>query len=109
MNTSEESNTTASNVSPNTQLARKIIEQLSTVIDPELQSDIMSLQLVENLFVGEDGSVSYTFRPTSFACPYGVNLAMEIKKAIASVKGVTRQEIHIEGFVAAKELEELLN
>ncbi|MHB0855346.1 MAG: metal-sulfur cluster assembly factor [Rectinema subterraneum] len=109
MNTSEESNTTASNVSPSTQLARKIIEQLSTVIDPELQSDVMSLQLVENLFVGEDGSVSYTFRPTSFACPYGVNLAMEIKKAIASVKGVTRQEIHIEGFVAAKELEELLN
>jgi metal-sulfur cluster biosynthetic enzyme len=109
MSTSEKSDTSASNIPPRTQLARKIIEQLSTVIDPELQSDIMSLQLVENLFVGEDGSVSYTFRPTSFACPYGVNLAMEIKKAIASVKGVTRQEIHIEGFVAAKELEELLN
>jgi metal-sulfur cluster biosynthetic enzyme len=109
MSTSEKSDTSASNIPPNTQLARKIIEQLSTVIDPELQSDIMSLQLVENLFVGEDGSVSYTFRPTSFACPYGVNLAMEIKKAIASIKGVTRQEIHIEGFVAAKEREELLN
>jgi len=109
MSTSEKSDNAANNVSPSTQLTSKIIEQLSNVIDPELQSDVVSLQLVENLFVGEDGSVSYTFRPTSFACPYGVNLAMEIKKAVASVKGVTRQEIHIEGFVAAKELEELLN
>ncbi len=111
MNTEHaENETTSSREMPKRiQLAQRIIERLSSVMDPELQSDVMSLQLVENLLVGDDGSVSYTFRPTSFACPYGVNLAMEIKKTVQSVPGVTHQEIHIEGFVAAKELEELLN
>lgn len=102
-------NTPSREVPQRIQLAQRIIERLSSVMDPELQSDVISLQLVENLLVGDDGSVSYTFRPTSFACPYAVNLAIEIKKAVHSVPGVTHQDIHIEGFVAAKELEELLN
>lgn len=47
--------------------------------------------------------------PSSFVCPIAVMLAIDIKKTVAEVPGVTSQDIAIEGYLMAEELEKLIN
>jgi metal-sulfur cluster biosynthetic enzyme len=92
-----------------TELESAILERLQTVIDPETNTDVVRMRLVENLWADALGKVRYTFRPSSFVCPIAVMLAMNIKKAVAEVPGVKSQEIAIEGYLMAAELEKLIN
>ena len=90
-------------------LEETILKRLRSVIDPETNVDVVRMRLVENLWVDMLGKVRYTFRPSSFVCPIAVSLAMDIKKAVAEIPGVTSQEIAVEGYLAAADLEKLIN
>jgi metal-sulfur cluster biosynthetic enzyme len=90
-------------------LRSAILERLKTVIDPETGADVVRMRLVENLSVDASGQVSYTFRPSSPLCPIAVFLVQQIKAAVAAVPGVTSQKIEVTGYVAAKELTQLIN
>jgi metal-sulfur cluster biosynthetic enzyme len=90
-------------------LEETILKRLRSVIDPETNVDVVRMRLVENLWVDALGKVRYTFRPSSFVCPIAVSLAIDIKKAVAEVPGVRSQEIAVEGYLAAAELETLIN
>jgi metal-sulfur cluster biosynthetic enzyme len=92
-----------------TTLEEAVLERLRGVIDPETQTDVVRMRLVENLWADALGKVRYTFRPSSFVCPIAVSLAMDIKQAVAEVPGVTSQEIAVEGYLAAADLEKLIN
>ena len=92
-----------------TELENAVIEHLKTVIDPETNIDVVRMRLVENLWSDALGKVRYTFRPSSFVCPIAVMLAVNIKKAVAEVPGVTSQEIAIDGYLMAEDLEKLIN
>jgi len=85
-----------------------IIEQMSKVIDPETGVDVVRMRLVEDLKVDETGRVSYTFHPSSPLCPIAVPLANSIQQAVASVPGVTSQDVKVVGFILSDELMELL-
>jgi len=89
-------------------LRQRIVTRLSQVIDPETGVDVLRMRLIEDLSVDEDGTVRYKFRPSSPLCPIAVTLALDIKGAVAEVKGVTRQEIEVVGYVGADELNALL-
>ncbi len=91
------------------QLESAILEKLSTVIDPETGVDVMRMKLVIDLEVGFNGLVHYTFRPSSPLCPIAVFLAVQIKKAVAEVSGVTAQNITIVDYIEAEKLTELIN
>ncbi len=91
------------------ELHRAILDKLSTVIDPETNTDVVRMHLVENLWLDALGKVRYTFRPSSFVCPIAVILAMNIKEAVAEVPGVKSQEIAVEGYLMAEDLEKLIN
>jgi metal-sulfur cluster biosynthetic enzyme len=91
------------------QLETAILEHLKKVIDPETGADILRMRLVEDLHVGADGQVSYTFHPSSPLCPIAVYLVTEIKAAVASVNGVSSQKITVTGYVVAEELSQLIN
>jgi len=93
----------------NDNLEETVMERLRNVIDPETNTDVIRMRLVENLWADALGKVRYTFRPSSFVCPIAVLLATDIKKAVAEVPGVTSQEIAIEGYLMAKDLEKLIN
>jgi len=86
-----------------------ILERLKTVMDPETNTDVIRMRLVENLWTDILGTVRYTFRPSSFVCPIAVTLLMDIKKAVAEVPGVKSQEIAVEGYLLAADLEKLIN
>jgi metal-sulfur cluster biosynthetic enzyme len=85
-----------------------ILERLAAVIDPETGVDVVRMQLVGDLTVDERGLVRYTFCPSSPFCPLAVPLAQAIREAVASVEGVTGQEIKVEGYVQADELSAML-
>ena len=89
-------------------LRTRVLERLRTVIDPETGVNVVRMRLVENLEVDDEGLVRYTFRPSSPLCPLAVTLALQIKQSVASVPGVTRQEISVEGYIGAEGLNELL-
>jgi metal-sulfur cluster biosynthetic enzyme len=85
-----------------------ILEKLSTVIDPETGVDVVRMRLIEELSVDESGLVRYKFRPSSPLCPIAVPLSLMIREAVASVPGVTGQDMQIVGYIQAEELTNLL-
>ena len=91
-----------------TALREVILTRLSTVIDPETGADVVRMRLVEDLEVDEGGVVRYKFRPSSPLCPLAVSLALSIRKVVAEVEGVTRQQIEVVGYIKAGELSTML-
>ncbi|MGD8794276.1 MAG: iron-sulfur cluster assembly protein, partial [Anaerolineae bacterium] len=84
-------------------------ERLGQVIDPETGVDVMRMRLIEDLQVdSETGRVCYRFRPSSPLCPLAVTLVLNIREAVASVPGVSEQEIEVVGYVGADGLNAML-
>ena len=91
------------------ELKHQVTERLRQVIDPETGVDVMRMRLVEDLEVDRpSGQVRYKFRPSSPLCPLAVTLALDIRRAVAGVPGVTDQQIEVVGYVGADELNALL-
>ena len=93
----------------NQTLRERVLSRLVEVIDPETGVNVLRMRLIEDLSVDEDGTVRYKFRPSSPLCPIAVTLALDIKRAVAEVEGVTRQEIEVVGYMGADELNALLS
>jgi len=94
----------------NMTLRESILMRLVEVIDPETGVDVLRMRLVEDLNVDQvTGAVTYRFRPSSPLCPLAHSLALDIKRAVASVEGVTSQEIEVAGYVRSEELTEMIN
>ncbi|MGQ9490251.1 MAG: iron-sulfur cluster assembly protein [Anaerolineae bacterium] len=91
------------------QLRVAVLQRLAQVIDPETGVDVVRMRLIEDLQVDETGRVSYTFRPSSPLCPIAIPLAIEIRRVVAATPGVTRQAMHVEGYVGSAELNALLD
>ena len=89
-------------------LRAAILERLARVIDPETGVDVVRMRLIEDLTVDGQGRVNYTFRPSSPLCPLAVPLAIEIRRALREVPGVTHQAMRVEGYVGSDELNALL-
>ncbi len=85
-------------------VADAIMRRLTAVIDPETGVDVVRMRLVEDLTVDGHGHASYTFRPSSPLCPLAVPLAIEIRRAVREVPGVTGQTMRVEGYVGAEQL-----
>lgn len=90
-------------------LEQLIIDRLQQVIDPETNTDVIRMRLVEDIKIHTGGKVSYIFRPSSPFCPIAVYLVQQIKAAVAEVPGVQEQNITVTGYVADQELTELIN
>ena len=89
-------------------LERQVVERLRAVIDPETGVDVVRMRLVENLTVDREGVARYTFHPSSPLCPLAVTLALQIKRKVAGVPGITGQDIDVQGYIDAEGLAELL-
>ena len=86
-----------------------IEQELSAVMDPETNLNIVDMGLIKDIMVDESsGKVTLTFSPSSPVCPMAFKLGADIKRTIENVEGVSEVELHVENYNRARELEELL-
>jgi len=90
------------------ELEQAVIEKLSEVIDPETGIDVIRMHLVLDIEIDPDGKISYVFRPSSPLCPIAVPLALGIIDAIKEVPGITGQQITVQDYSQADQLNEIL-
>lgn len=87
-----------------------IMQELSSVIDPETGLSVVRMGLVYELDVDESaGDVHVIFRPTSYFCPLAFKLAVDIRDTIKRVPGVNSLRVEVADFARAKELNQLLS
>ena len=60
----------------------KVINRLKEVLDPGTLTDVVSMGLIKNLAIREDGKITLDFQPSSPACPLALPLALKIKDAL---------------------------
>jgi ATP-binding protein involved in chromosome partitioning len=69
-----------------------ILNQLRTVMDPELNRDLVSLGMIKNVLI-DNGSIKFTIELTTPACPLKNRIENDARKVIAALPGVTNIEI----------------
>ena len=90
------------------QLREKIIQKLREIIDPETLVDVVSMGLIKNLNVIEDGNVSLEFRPSSSVCPLALPLALDIENALKTLSEIRDLSVTIRDHQMAGELNRYL-
>jgi len=69
-------------------LKEKIIKTLKEVIDPETMVDVITMGLIKNLEVTEEGKVSLEFQPSSPVCPLALPLALSIQNSLKTLSEI---------------------
>ena len=77
-----------------------VLKALSSVTDPELGRDVVTLHMVEDVRV-EDGVVSFTLNLTTPACPLRTRIEEGAKEAIAKLRGVKELRMKVSSNVMA--------
>jgi len=90
------------------ELREKIIQRLKEVIDPETLVDVISMGLIKNLNVTEDGDVSLEFQPSSSVCPLALPLALDIENALKTLSEIRDLSVTIKDHQMAGELNRYL-
>ncbi len=67
----------------------EVYEALEEVIDPELGLDFVSLGLVYDVEIENEGEVFVTFTLTTPACPIGPQVSQQMKEFVGDIDGVT--------------------
>jgi len=75
-----------------------ILNALSTVQEPDLGQDLVTLNMVRNLEIN-DGNVTFTVMLTTPACPFRAKLEKDSKQAVMAVEGVQSVNIKMDSDV----------
>jgi ATP-binding protein involved in chromosome partitioning len=67
-----------------------ILKALENVIDPELRRPVTELDMVRDVLVEDDGSVSVTIALTVAGCPLRDSFTEQVTRFVGAVAGVTR-------------------
>ncbi len=76
-------------------LQDKIVEQIKTVYDPEIPTDIYELGLIYDIDIQEDGRVAIKMTLTSPMCPVAESLPMEVQEKVSQVEGVSDVDLQV--------------
>ena len=72
-----------------------VMNVLKDVVDPEIGIDIVTLELIYNIKVSEDGKVDIKMTFTTPMCPYGPMLVEEIKAKVGEINGVKEVNVDV--------------
>src|SRR2546425_3111005 len=78
----------------------EVLKVLSSVTDPELGRDVVTLRMVEDVRV-DDGVVSFTLNLTTPACPLRTRIEEGAKEAIGKLRGVKELRMKVSSNVMA--------
>ena len=63
---------------------------LQKVMDPEIHRNVVELNMVRDLVVGDDGNVSFTLALTIPACPLRDQIAADARRTVGALPGVKK-------------------
>lgn len=72
----------------------KVMNVLRSIKDPELNRDIVSMDMIKDLTI-EDGKVSFTLELTTPACPYNSEIEQEVREKVKAIEGVKELNIRV--------------
>jgi len=72
----------------------QVLEKLSTVIDPDLKKDIVSMGMIKDLELN-DGNLKFTLELTTPACPFNVEIEDDVRKAIAEFSDLKNFDMNV--------------
>lgn len=92
------------------QIRRKIFDELTKIVDPEINVSIMELQLVDNIDIN-DGNVKVDLHLTSPFCPavFGFKIAQDVKDNIEKIEGINKVNINVSGHFMAEAINKQVN
>src|SRR5579859_7642577 len=73
----------------------QVLEVLGTIQDPDLGRDVVSLGMIKELAVAQDGKVSFTFELTTPACPVRDRFKSQAQDLVGALPGVTAVEVRM--------------
>ena len=76
----------------------QIIEALSKVMEPELNNDLVSLNMIQDIEIHE-GDVSFRIVLTTPACPLKNQIEKEARESVLKIPGVNKVEITMDAIV----------
>ncbi|KAF6243659.1 chromosome partitioning protein [Nitrosopumilus sp. b1] len=72
----------------------QVLEKLSTVIDPDLKKDIVSMGMIKDLELNQ-GNLKFTLELTTPACPFNAEIEEDVRKAIGEIDGVKNFDLNV--------------
>ena len=72
----------------------EVLNKLSTVIDPDLKKDIVSMGMIKDLEVN-DGRVKFTLELTTPACPFNEEIEKDVRSAMSQLSGVEKFDMNV--------------
>ena len=89
-------------------LREKVIQALKGITDPGTTMDVVSMGLIKNLDVRDDGEVSLDFQPSSNVCPLVLTLALKIQNSLKNLNEVKTLGVTVIGHQKADEMNKYL-
>lgn len=72
----------------------QVLEKLSTVVDPDLNKDIVSMGMIKDLELN-DGDLKFTLELTTPACPFNVEIEDDVRKAVGELEGIKNFDMNV--------------
>ena len=72
----------------------QVLEKLSTVIDPDLNKDIVSMGMIKDLELN-DGNLKFTLELTTPACPFNVDIEDDVRKVVGELEGIKNFDMNV--------------
>ena len=72
----------------------QVLEKLSTVIDPDLKKDIVSMGMIKDLELN-DNNLKFTLELTTPACPFNVEIEDDVRKVIGEISELKNFDMNV--------------
>ena len=72
----------------------QVLEKLSTVIDPDLKKDIVSMGMIKDLELSE-GNLKFTLELTTPACPFNAEIEEDVRKVVGEIEEIKNFDMNI--------------
>ncbi len=72
----------------------QVLEKLSTVIDPDLKKDIVSMGMIKDLEL-DSGNLKFTLELTTPACPFNAEIEEDVRNAIGQLDGINKFDMNV--------------
>ncbi len=69
--------------------SKQVLDALAHIIDPDLGRDVVSLGMIKDVEIGDDGRVAFTFELTTPACPVRDTFRSKAEELVGALPGVT--------------------